>query len=281
METPHKREGPPLPQGELSGLPGFYIPSETLRVIEDFLFSGFHVMLTGHSGCGKTTFGQVWAASRGMAVHKVNCGAIRSPRDWFGRHEFREGTGTVFVSTRFLEMLERPGLIILDEINRTAPENHNPILNLLDDNREVYVEELGRHVRVHPEVLFIATRNAGRHHTGTFRLDHALEDRFQEIRLELPPEEVIARLLAEKYAISAEQAEIVARVTVKLDRMYEEDLLSQTTGMRPAFAAAALLGRGHSLETALRYAFATRYSGEGGPESERTLVLQTIQGLVK
>lgn len=265
---------------QVKDLPGFYIGKETLKVIEDFLLSGFHVMLTGNSGCGKTEFGQVWGASRSMEVHKVNCGAIRSPRDWFGRYEYREGRGTIFVPTRFVELLEQPALIILDELNRTTPDNHNPIMNILDGNREVYVEELRRHIRVHDQTLFLATCNTGRLHTGTFQLDHAIEDRFQEIRLELPPRQIISELIEEKYSIPNEEAKIIANITVKLNEMYEEEMLSKAMGMRPAFAAGALLHQGNAVDVALRYAFVYRYSDEGGPESEQTLVLQTIQGLV-
>lgn len=262
-------------------LPGFYIPPAKLKVIEDLLFSGFHVMLAGNPGCGKTEFGQVWAAYRGLPIHKVNCGAIRSPRDWFGRYEYREGEGTRFVPTRFLEMLEQPGLILLDEINRTTPDNHNPIMNILDGNREVYVEEMGRSVRVHEQTIFLATQNTGRQHAGVFRLDHALEDRFQEVRLELPPRPIIAELIQAKYPISDDQADMIAAITVKLGAMFDEGMLDKAMGMRSAYAAAALLHRGNPQEIALQYAFTLRYDSEGGPESEQTLAAQTIQGLVK
>ena len=262
-------------------LPGFYIPPVKLKVIEDLLFSGFHVMLAGNPGCGKTEFGQVWAAHRGLPVHKVNCGAIRSPRDWFGRYEYREGEGTKFVPTRFLEVLERPGLILLDEINRTTPDNHNPIMNILDGNREVYVEEMRRTVRVHERAMFLATQNTGRQHAGTFRLDHALEDRFQEVRLELPPGPVIAELIRANYPDAGERADTIAAITAKLGALFDEGMLSKAMGMRSAYAAAALLSRGNSLAIALEYAYILRYESEGGPESERTLAAQTIQGLVK
>lgn len=269
-----------MPYDNNMTLPDFYMPAEMLKVIEDFLYSKFHVMLTGNPGCGKTEFGLVWARERGIDVYKVNCGAIRSPRDWFGRYEYREGQGTVFVPTHFVEMLERPCLIILDEINRTTPDNHNPIMNILDGNREVYVEELRRSLRVHEKTYFLATCNTGRQHTGTYRLDHALADRFQEIRLELPPKNVIADLIARKYPISPDMIEAIAELTVKLDAMYNDELLSKAMGMRPAYAAAALVARGNSLDIALQYSFVNRYSGEGGAESEQTLVRQTIQGLV-
>ena len=258
---------------------GFHIDEETLKIIQDFMFSGFHVLLTGNPGCGKTYFGQAWAKTYGMNVHKVNCGAIRSPRDWFGRWEFREGKGTVFIPSKWVEMVERPALIILDEINRTTPDNHNPILNILDGNREVYVDELNRNVRVHDQTIFIATANKGRQFTGTYPLDVALEDRFQEIRLFLPPQDVIARLLCERYLISRYDAEEIAKVTVKLDEMYTEDLLTKSMGLRPALAASALLAKGNTMKVALKYAYIFHYSAEG-IENEQTLVAQTIQGLV-
>lgn len=261
-------------------LPDFFIDQETLRVIQDYLFSGFHVLLSGNPGCGKTEFGQAWAKSYGLPFHKVNCGAIRSPRDWFGRWEFREGKGTVFVPTKFVQMIEEPGLIILDEINRTTPDNHNPIMNILDGNREVYVEELNRFVRVHEKAVFLATRNTGRQHTGTFHLDHALEDRFQEIRLQLPPKEAIVDLLLRRYAIASEEAETIAFICLKLNDLYDQELLSKTMGLRPALAAAALLARSNSLNVALKYSFVNRYQENGGLDSEQTTVIQAIQGLV-
>jgi len=261
-------------------IPGFYIEEKTLRVIQDYMFSGFHILLSGNPGCGKTEFGQAWAKAYGLPYHKVNSGAIRSPRDWFGRWEFREGRGTVFVPSKFIEMIEQPGLIILDEINRTTPDNHNPMMNILDGNREVYVEELNRMVHVHEKTLFLATRNTGRQHTGTFHLDHALEDRFQEIRLLLPPESSIIELLQKRYPINEQDAQQIAAITKKLNDMYEEDLLSKTMGLRPSLAAAALLARGNTLTTALTYSFVNRYSPEGGTDSEQTSVIQAIQGVV-
>jgi nitric oxide reductase NorQ protein len=263
----------------IQSIPGFYIGDQTLKVIQDFLFSGYHVLLTGNPGCGKTDFGQAWAKAYGLDYHKVNCGAIRSPREWFGRWEFKEGQGTVFIPSKFVEMLEKPCLIILDEINRTTPDNHNPLMNILDGNREVYVDEMNRFVRVHERTVFVATANRGSRHTGTYNLDEAMEDRFQEIRLELPPNDVIAELLQLRYPISREQAQSIAAVAVKLNEMYDEDLLSKSMGMRPALAAAALICRGNSLLDAIRFAFVHHYPSSTF-ESEQSIAVAAIQGLV-
>lgn len=264
----------------LERIPGFYIDEEALAVIQDYLFSGFHVLLSGNPGCGKTEFGQAWARTYGLPCHKVNSGAIRSPRDWFGCWEYQEGKGTVFVPSKFVQQIEQPGLIIIDEINRTTPDNHNPMMNILDGNREIYVDELKRTVRVHERALFLATRNTGRQYTGTFHLDHALEDRFQKIKLQLPPLEAIVTLLKMRFPIDQQDAEKIALVSLKLDAMFEDELLSMTMGLRPALAASALLARGHDLGKALKYSFVNRYDDTGGTDSEQTTVIQTVQGLV-
>jgi nitric oxide reductase NorQ protein len=106
-----------------------------------------------------------------------------------------------------------------------------------------------------------------------------MEDRFQEIRLELPPNDVIAELLQLRYPISREQAQSIAAVAVKLNEMYDEDLLSKSMGMRPALAAAALICRGNSLLDAIRFAFVHHYPSSTF-ESEQSIAVAAIQGLV-
>jgi nitric oxide reductase NorQ protein len=106
-----------------------------------------------------------------------------------------------------------------------------------------------------------------------------LEDRFQEMKLELPPKNVIAELLQLRYPISQGQAQSVAAVAVKLNEMYDEDLLSKSMGMRPALAAAALICRGNSLKDAIQYAFVNHYLSSSF-DSEQSMAAAAIQGLV-
>ncbi|GAB6181488.1 hypothetical protein JCM14036_28070 [Desulfotomaculum defluvii] len=257
-------------------LPDFWVDTEKLSVIQDLMFSGINVMLTGDPGTGKTELTKRLAQAHNLPFHRVNVGAIRTPRDWFGHWEFIGGQ-TVFIQSEFVNAIQRPGVIALDEFNRVTPDIHNSIYTILDHNREVYIEETKQYVAVHPMCIFVATENRGRSHTGTFMEDTAVEDRFETIKLELPPIEIMAELLVKVYGVNEEQALLLARITHKLNSLYHEESLSRPTGFRPSIAAAALIKRGQPLNTALKYTFVNRFSPEGGVDSEQTTVLQVIQ----
>lgn len=237
-------------------------------------------MLTGDPGTGKTELTKRLAQAHGLPFHRVNVGAIRTPRDWFGHWEFIGGQ-TVFIQSEFVDAIQRPGIVALDEFNRVTPDIHNSIYTILDHNREVFIEETKQYITVHPRCIFIATENRGRSHTGTFMEDTAVEDRFETIQLELPPVEVMAGLLEEVYGASRDQALLLARITHKLNSLYHEESLSRPTGFRPAISATALIKRGQPLKTALKYTFVNRFSPEGGVDSEQTTVLQVIQAYLK
>ncbi|AEG60860.1 AAA family ATPase [Desulforamulus ruminis] len=257
-------------------LPDFWVDPEKLSVIQDLMFSGINVMLTGDPGTGKTELTKRLAQAHGLPFHRVNVGAIRTPRDWFGHWEFIAGQ-TVFIQSELVAAIQRPGLVALDEFNRVTPDIHNSIYTILDHNREVYIEETKQHIAVHPRCIFISTENRGRSHTGTFMEDTAVDDRFESIRLELPPVEVMAGLLEKVYQADGDQALLLARITHKLNALFHEESLSRPTGFRPAISACALLRRGQPLKTALKYTFVNRFSPEGGVDSEQTTVLQVIQ----
>lgn len=240
------------------------------------MFSKLNVMLTGDPGTGKTELCYRLALAHNLPFHRVNVAAIRTPRDWFGHWEFVDGH-TIFVKSEFVDAIQHPGIIALDEFNRVTPDIHNSIYTILDHNREVFVEETKETINVHPQCIFIATENRGRSHTGIFMEDAAVEDRFEIVRLELPPVEIMADLLTTCHGADKDQALLLARITHKLSTLYHEESLSKATGFRPAIAAAALLRRGQPLKTALKYAFVHRYSPDGGVDSEQTTVLQVIQ----
>ncbi|AEF93781.1 ATPase associated with various cellular activities AAA_5 [Desulfotomaculum nigrificans CO-1-SRB] len=264
----------------VESLPDFWVDPEKLSIIQDLMFSGINVMLTGDPGTGKTELTKRLAQAHGLPFHRVNVGAIRTPRDWFGHWEFIGGQ-TVFIQSEFVDAIQRPGIVALDEFNRVTPDIHNSIYTILDHNREVFIEETKQYITVHPRCIFIATENRGRSHTGTFMEDTAVEDRFETIQLELPPVEVMAGLLEEVYGASRDQALLLARITHKLNSLYHEESLSRPTGFRPAISATALIKRGQPLKTALKYTFVNRFSPEGGVDSEQTTVLQVIQAYLK
>lgn len=265
----------------VSALDGFVVDKKNLKIIQDSMFSGVHVAITGSPGTGKTELAKNLANAHQLPYILINVGTIRSPGDWWGFMEYKEGKGTQFHKTRLTRALEseEPHVIILNEFNRCPPHCHNPIYDMLDGNRAVYIEAMDQELTVHPQTIFLATLNRGMAHTGTFQEDAAIEDRFEFVYLELPAEKQIAQLLLDWFKIGKKEAEMIARLTKKLSSLYEEEKLSKAFGMRPAINAAKLVVRGNHVHDALLYTFANRFSREGGVESEYTYVMQLIQGL--
>ncbi len=260
---------------------GFCIEKKKLKIIQDFMFTGVNVAFTGHPGTGKTELAKKLATVHGLPYVLINVGTIRTPADWWGFMEFKEGEGTFFHKTRLTRALEsdQPHVIIFNELNRCPSHCHNPIYDILDGNRSIYIEAIDKQLNVHPETIFLATLNRGSSHTGTFQEDSAIEDRFEFVHLQLPSETEMTDLLLNLYPINKKDASVISRLTLQLTNLYEEEKLSKVFGMRPAFNAAKLLVRNNHLTDALMYTFANRYSRDGGIESEYTHVLQLIQGL--
>ncbi len=270
-----------VPNENVKSLDGFCIEKKKLKIIQDFMFTGVNVAFTGHPGTGKTELAKKLATIHDLPFVLINVGTIRTPADWWGFMEFKEGEGTFFHKTRLTRALEsnEAHVIIFNELNRCPSHCHNPIYDLLDGNRSVYIEAIDKQLIVHPETIFLATLNRGSSHTGTFQEDSAIEDRFEFVHLQLPSEKEMTDLLLSSFPISKKEASVIARLTIQLSTLYEEEKLSKVFGMRPALNASKLLVRKNSLSDALMYTFANRYSRDGGIESEYTYVLQLIQGL--
>ncbi|WNF34997.1 AAA family ATPase [Bacillaceae bacterium IKA-2] len=262
-------------------LDNFIIDKKSLKIIQDFMFTGVHVAITGNPGTGKTELAKKLSIAHNMPYILINVGMIRTPGDWWGFMEYKEGEGTFFHKTRLTSALEnkQPYVIILNEFNRCPPHCHNPIYDILDGNRAVYLEAIDKELAVHPETIFLATLNRGMSHTGTFQEDAAIEDRFEFINLQLPSEKEITDILIKWFSINKKDATMIARLTKELACLHDDEKLSKAFGMRPAISAAKLLTRKNNLHDALVYTFANRFSSEGGVESERTYVMQLIQGL--
>ncbi|MBB5171899.1 AAA family ATPase [Texcoconibacillus texcoconensis] len=272
---------PEVPTDLVPSINDFIIDKKTLKIIQDFMFTNVHLAITGNPGTGKTELAKKLAASFELPYVLINVGTIRTPGDWWGFMEYKEGEGTYFHKTRLTRALEseEPHVVILNEFNRCPPHCHNPIYDILDGNRSVYLETIDKKLDVHPDTIFLATLNRGMTHTGTFQADAAIEDRFEFVHLQLPSEKDIADMLKRWFGIQNKDAVIIARLTKQLENLYEQDKLSKVFGMRPAISAAKLLTRKNSLHDALVFTFANRFSREGGVESEHTYVLQLIQAL--
>lgn len=89
-----------------------------------------NVMIVGPTGCGKTEFAKQFAARKGLSLLKMDCSNITEAEKWFGRLDIQAGSIS-WEETPFDRVVsEGNHVILLDEINRAAPEVLNVLLPL-------------------------------------------------------------------------------------------------------------------------------------------------------
>lgn len=169
--------------------------------------SPVNVMIRGPKGSGKTTLARQYAATFETPFYTLHCGALVDPEQWIGKDRILNGE-TFYRKAWFIHAVETPGCtILLDELNRTHPENLNTIFPILDWQRSFWSDDLGYEVKVAPGVVFFATINEGEDYFGINPLDAALRDRFSRtLKLDYPPKAAETALLKSR-GVSADVAE--------------------------------------------------------------------------
>lgn len=137
------------------------------------------VLLTGATGCGKTTLCKEIADELGLNCVIVNMGSTQDARTTLiGYHTLEDGN-TSFEKSQFINAVQQKDtLIILDELSRASDDAYNIIFPLLDFRREIHIEETGETVKVADGVKFISTANIGLEYSSARSIDRALQDRF-------------------------------------------------------------------------------------------------------
>jgi len=183
---------------------------ETLRLALAAVLAGGHVLLEDVPGLGKTLAARSLATALGLDFRRLQCTPDLLPSDITGssvfdpasaRFEFRPGP--VFT-----------GLLLADEINRTAPKTQSALLEAMAE-RQVTVD--GRTYRLPDPFHVVATSNPVEYE-GTYPLPEAQLDRFM-VRLDVgyPGADGEAQILLRRLARRTEQADV--RQVVDTDRL--------------------------------------------------------------
>ena len=98
-----------------------------------------NVLLTGPKGTGKTSLPKEFAAAHGFPFFTAHCQLIAERDDWWGSKELSVERGTYFEKAAFLDAVETPHcVILLDEANRTHPENLNALFGFLKHQLQMH-----------------------------------------------------------------------------------------------------------------------------------------------
>jgi MoxR-like ATPase len=218
-----------------------------------------NILIGGPSGYGKTTRAQAWAEHMGVDFVRLNVALLRHEQAIFGVAGITGNNGTTktaFTPTEAAEAMQKGNVVILiDEVNRAAPNVLNGIFSLLDDARKVMLNTPDGNfaITVGPNTLFVATANMGYQYVGTWEMDSALRKRFG-LFLEVGPLplDVEVALLQDRFELDADIAEAIV---LALDGLRGDEDLSDADidiTTRKSIQLAQLIKKGMPAHTAFK-----------------------------
>ncbi len=257
---------------------GFYIDNMDYAVIANNIVSGVNTCLKGPAGSGKTELLLMLCNMFNLPCRVYHMGAMQDPLAQLnGSHRIGPDGKSVFEYARFVDEIQQPGYILLDEITRAPKVAENILYPLLDGQRTLTVDGAGAHeqriFKVHPDCHFLATANVGTEYTGTETQDKALRSRFHMIELDYMPTAEEINLLVHRKNVEEPEAKNIVFTADAIRKAARRGDLSTDVSIRETLRAAEMVAHGFDTQTAMTYCFLPCFEGDANDtESERYTV---------
>lgn len=260
---------------------GFYFDPKRWNLLVRNIRKKVPTMLIGPTGTGKTDIIIRICKELGIECNIYDMGAMQDPlTDMLGSHRLENGSSK-FDYAKFVYDVQKPGVILLDELSRAPFMTNNILFPCLDGRRTLPIEiadsNSDREVKVHPDCVFIATANIGAEYSGTSDIDIALQNRFMTVQVDYLPYEIEARILNVRTGIDIETAEKIAMVAGTIRSRYLLDELTKTISTRETISCAELVVDGFTLSDAVDFVFCEKFS-KTQDNNENELVKKLIMG---
>ena len=233
----------------------FKIKLGTYEILKHNIEHCVNSMLIGPTGTGKTEVISNMADLFGLPITIFDMGTMTDPvMGLVGTHVItvKDGvTHSEFRRSRFSEVIQQPGIILLDEISRAGAMSNNLLFPCLDFRKELPMEysfDDTTPVKIHPNCVFFSTANMGSQYTGTHKLDRALLDRFMLVEMDtLQTSDIMSTLKSEFPTISDGQITKLVSVFEQINKEHDEFKISFNLSLRHLKTIAKLVSNGFTI----------------------------------
>jgi hypothetical protein len=253
----------------------FKMEAGTFEIAKHNIEFGVNTMLIGATGTGKTEVVANLAKVFGVPLTIFDMGTMTDPvMGLVGTHVITVENGVTkseFKRSRFSEVIQQPGIILLDEISRAGAMANNLLFPCLDFRRELPMEYSFHDttpVKIHEQCVFFSTANMGSQYTGTHKLDRALLDRFMLIEVDaINSKDIEATLKSEFPKIDDTKIKKLVDVFEKINKEHDDFKISFNLSLRHLKTIAKLVSNGFTIYDG----FVVLCKGLGSQEGLKTI----------
>lgn len=264
---------------------GFHVDELTWTLLVRNLHQHKATVLTGPTGSGKTELVRLLCERTGTPLTIIPMGTITDPvEQLIGKMDLDPATnGTRFDWADFALAIQRPGVILFDEINRCPRNGNNILFSVLDGTKTLVASGAKstdqRNIKVNPDCVFFATANIGYEYTGTSQMDIALWNRFMCIELDYLDTKSETKVLVNRTGIDDDDARNISIVAANIRKSQRNGTLEHGVSTRETIMCAEAVRDGFSVEDALEICFLPNFekgATDKDPNSERGKVRAMI-----
>ena len=259
---------------------GFHVNKDVWFILIRNILRGEPSLLTGPSGTGKTELVELIAKTMEKELSIQDMGTVVDAQSsLLGVHRINSESKSEFEYAPFAEYIQKPSIILLDEINRASLSSNNYLFPVLDRRRylpvDVASKEGLRRIPVHAECALIATANVGNEYSGTQAIDRALLDRFFPIELDYLKKKDEVKVLVERTSVDKDSAEAIVNVANQIRKQHKEQEISNAVSIRHCLQISSLVVDGFDLQKAFTSVLIPLFH-DGIGVSERSKIFSII-----